>query len=159
VVTSRNSCHFVTFRLGRETYALDVTHAREVVDDAAVTPIPNTPRWVRGVLNLRGTILPVLDIKQKFHIEGAPEVLEPCILVVEVQLEGETHAFGLCADAVREVFEFDFSELRPSPRFCGSLSAEFVRGIGEVSGEIFVVLDVEKVFSAAEVSRIAESAA
>lgn len=150
---------YVTFQLGDETYAFDVANTREVVDFTNITPIPNTPSWVRGVFNLRGSIIPVLDIKQKFGIGATQQTPDTCILIVELVLGKDEYVLGILADSVREVFEMERSRIEPPPKFGANIATHYIRGIGRHQEQFFVILDVEKVFSTQELGAVSEAAA
>lgn len=148
---------YVTFKLGDEIYAFDVANTREVVDYTNITPIPHTPDWVRGVINLRGAVLPVLDIKQKFGMPLTARTPATCIIIVELGLGQEVYQLGILADAVREVFEIEHSQIEPAPKFGANISTTYIRGIGRHADQFFVILDVEKVFSTHELAVAADA--
>jgi chemotaxis signal transduction protein len=143
---------YVTFLLGDETYAFDVNNTREVVDYTTITPIPSTPDWVRGVINLRGAVVPVLDIKQKFGMPLTEHTPNTCIIIVELSAGQETYVLGILADSVREVFEIEHSRIEPAPKFGSNISTTYIHGIGRLENQFFVILDVERVFSARELA-------
>jgi purine-binding chemotaxis protein CheW len=149
-VALAKTIQLLTFTLAGEVYALDVTVAREVVEFTHVTPIPKTPEWIRGVLNLRGAVVPVLDLKLKLGMEATARTKTTCILILEIDLDGEQTVVGVLADAVREVIEVEQSDIEPPPRFGARVSIKYVRGMGRHNNALFVLLDVSKVFASAD---------
>jgi len=145
---------YLTFRLGAETYALDVANAREIVEYSAITQLPKTPDWMRGVINLRGIVLPVLDLKLKFGMGATERTVNTCAIVVEVILHGDLHVLGILADSVQEVFELEASQIEPPPRFGTRLSTKFIKGMGRKGDQLFIVLDAEKVLSGEEFDEV-----
>ena len=141
-----NEIQLLTFALASEIYAIDVGRTREVVEFTHITPIPKTPPWIRGVLNLRGSVIPVLDLKQKLAMGPTEQSRDACVLILEFPLDGERTLVGVLADSVREVLELDAIEIDPRPNFGARLSTDYIRGVGRRNGELFVVLDVERIF-------------
>jgi len=141
----------LTFTLANEVYAIDVISAREVLDFAHITPIPKTPPWIRGVLNLRGNVVPVLDMKHKLGMGPTEQTRDVCVLILEIDLEGEKTQVGVLADSVREVIEIDTSQIGPPPNFGGRVSTEYVLGVGRRNEKLFVLLDVAKIFVTSEI--------
>lgn len=149
-ICANGANQYVTFLLGEETYALDVDNAREILDFSTPARLPNSPEWLRGVINLRGSVVPVVDLKQKFGMHATEKTRRTCIIVVEILLRGQSHTLGVLADAAQEVFEMEASEIEPAPTFGTRLSTHFIRGMGKRNGKLFVILAAEKVFSEEE---------
>lgn len=147
----------LTFTLGQELYALNVGQTREVVDYFHVTPIPKTPAWIRGVFNLRGNVVPVLDLKQKLEMGRTEKSRDACVLILEIILGGEQTLVGMLADSVREVLEISASEIEATPNFGTRVSTEYIRGVGRRNDELFLVLDVERIFADDEIEALRES--
>jgi purine-binding chemotaxis protein CheW len=138
---------YLTFRLGGEVYALDVGNAREIVEKTAITAIPKTPPWVRGVINLRGSVVPVLDLKLKLNMGATENTLSTCVIIVEFLLEGELSVVGILADSVVEVFDLGTAKIEPPPKFGTRLSTEYIRGVGRRGEQLYIVLDADRIFS------------
>jgi purine-binding chemotaxis protein CheW len=102
--TIANERHFLTFRIADELYAFDVAKAREIVDLMPITPVPNVPAWIRGIMNLRGSVLPVLDLRQKFGLGRTETTQDTCIIIVDIAYADQAYTIGVLADAVRDVF-------------------------------------------------------
>ncbi len=148
----------VTFVLGEETYAFDVENAREILDFVAPARLPNSPEWLRGVINLRGSVVPVVDLKRKFGMHATEKTRGTCIIVVEICLCGQVQTIGVLADAVQEVFEMEPAEIEAAPTFGARLSTRFIRGMGKRNGKLFAILAAEKVFSEDEVAMVGAAA-
>ena len=143
---------YVTFRLDGEVYALDVGNAREIVGVPRLTRMPSTPSWVRGVMNLRGSVVPVVDLKHKFDMGPTAITKDACILVVEFHVDEQVFVIGMLVDAVVEVFELPPQAIEEPPRFGARYSPRYVKGMGRRGDSVFVVLDADKVLSENEVN-------
>ena len=141
---------YVTFRLGEEVFALDVGNAREIVEFSTIVKIPQTKEWVRGIINLRGEVLPVLDLKLKFGMGMTEQTVDSCIIVIETKHNKDELVIGVLADAVNEVFEMPPEALEPPPKVGTSVAANFIRGVGRRNDQLFIVLEAGKVFSSVE---------
>ena len=148
---------YVTFRLGNDVYALDVGNAREIVEFTTIVKIPQTRPWIRGIINLRGEVLPVLDLKLKFGGGLTEQTIDSCIIVIETCHQQESTVIGVLADAVNEVFELKPEELEPPPKVGTSIAAQYIRGVGRRDDQLFIVLEASKVFSQNELE-MAQSA-
>jgi chemotaxis signal transduction protein len=149
-MTIANERHFLTFRIAEELYAFDVAKAREIVDLMPITPVPNVPAWIRGIMNLRGAVLPVLDLRQKFGLGRTETTVDTCIIIVDIAFADHSYTIGVLADAVRDVFAIESDTIEPPPRLGDSISTDFIEGIGNHGDKFFLILDEQKVFSGAE---------
>ncbi len=147
---------YLTFRLAQETFAVDVAKVREILDFVAITKVPQTPDFMRGVINLRGSVVPVVDMKLKFGMEPTEKTVNTCIIVLEVIIEGETTIVGALADSVQEVVELDPSQIEPPPRIGMKLSINFIKGMGKLNDNFVIILDTDKIFSFDEGTVLAE---
>jgi len=143
---------FLTFKLGDEIYGVDVLQVREVLDAVPVTKVPRSPDFMLGVINLRGSVVPVVDMRCKFGMESADKSRDTCIVVMEIALEGETTVIGAQADAVEEVLELTDAQIEPAPKLGTRLNTEFIRGMGKRDEQFIILLEVDKIFSAEELS-------
>lgn len=143
---------YVTFRLDGEVYAIDVGNAREIVGVPRLTRMPSTPHWIRGVMNLRGSVVPVVDLKQKFEMGTTEITKDACILIVEFEAEDQGFTIGLLVDSVVEVFELSPNRIEEPPRFGMRYSPRYLKGMGRRGDVVFVILDADKVFGDNEVS-------
>jgi purine-binding chemotaxis protein CheW len=145
---------YLTFRLDDEVFALDVGQVREILDFTTITRIPQTPEFMRGVINLRGSVVPVVDMRLKFGMGATEKTVNTCIVVVEVQLEGESTIIGALVDAVQEVFELEPTQIEPAPKIGTRLRTEFLKGMGKQDARFIMILDIDKVFTVEELSAV-----
>jgi len=138
---------YLTFTLGEETFAFPVAHVREVLDLTDVTKVPRTPDFLRGVINLRGSVVPVVDMRIKFGFPSIEDGLDTCIIVVEVEYFGEKTQIGALADSVQEVFDLAAGEIEPPPAFGMRLHAGYIQGMGKRDDRFIIILDTDRVFS------------
>ncbi len=145
---------YLTFQLGEEVFALDVSHVREILEFTTVTKVPKTPDYMRGVINLRGSVVPVLDMRLKFGLTEIEKTVDTCIIVVEVTCEGETTVIGALVDSVQEVFELEHDQIEPAPKIGTQLKTGFVKGMGKKDDRFIILLDIDKVFSSEELAGV-----
>jgi len=150
------SSQYLTFTLDNGVYALDIASVREVLEMTAITRVPRTPEFMRGVINLRGHGVPVVDMRRKFGLPAVEQTVDTCIIILEVHQEGEATLLGALVDSVREVLELPASELLPPPRM-GVVDAEFLRGMGKLGEEFVLILDPDRVFSLTELLSLQKS--
>ena len=142
---------FLSFFLDDEVFAFDVSRVREVLDRTELTRVPRMPAFMRGVLNLRGSVLPVVDLGVRFGMGAIDETLDTCIIVVDVDVEGESTVLGAMVDAVDQVFDLPSSALDAPPKIGAKLQTEFIEALGRRGDEFIIVLNVDRVFSADEI--------
>ncbi|MBZ0156485.1 MAG: chemotaxis protein CheW [Alphaproteobacteria bacterium] len=143
---------YLTFKLEEEVFALDIAKVREVLDFTTITKVPRTPDFMRGVINLRGSVVPVVDMRLKFGMTRTEKTVNTCIIIVEISLEGDTTVLGALADSVQEVIELEPGQIEPPPRIGTRLKTEFIKGMGKREDTFIIILDIDKVFSADELS-------
>ncbi|MBE1425233.1 CheW protein [Desulfomicrobium apsheronum] len=149
-MSDNTTLQYLTFGLGEEVFALETGSVREVIELVSVTRIPKTPPYMRGVINLRGHAVPVVDLRIKFDMPKAQDTVNTCIIIVDVEVEGENCYMGAIVDSVREVFEMTSDQINPPPRMGTSIRADFIRGMGKQNEEFIMILDIGKVFSPEE---------
>src|SRR5512144_2930071 len=110
------TAQYLTFRLGAEVFALDITQVREVLDYTPITRVPRMPAFMRGVINLRGAVVPVVDLRLKFGMTETERAVNTCIVIAEIELDGERTVIGALADSVREVIDLEPGQIEPAPR-------------------------------------------
>ncbi len=147
---------YLTFCLGNETFAVDVAKTREVIDGINITDVPQTPDYMLGVINLRGGVVPVIDMRRKFSMEAKEHTVDTCIIVLEVNVEGEPVIVGALADSVSEVLEIKAGQVEPPPRLGSKLNTDFIQGMGNVDDNFVILLDIDKVFSVEELELVRE---
>lgn len=148
---------YLTFVLGSETFAIGILKIKEIIEYSGLTSVPMMPACIRGVINLRGAVVPVLDLCARFGREAREVSKRTCIVIVEVECEGEAQDLGVIVDAVNEVLAIPAPEIEPPPRFGTSMRAEFIRGMGKVAGKFVIILDTDRVLSAEEQQAIGAS--
>lgn len=141
---------YLTFKLDEEVFALDVAKVREILEESSITKVPQTPDFMRGVINLRGSVVPVIDMRLKFSMSRTEKTVNTCIIVVEVQLEDELIVLGALADSVQEVIEMEPSQIEAAPHIGSRLNTDFIRGMGKHDNRFIMILDIDKVFSNTE---------
>src|SRR5579884_3600256 len=149
---------YLTFKLDNEVFALDVATVREVLDFTTVTKIPRTPDFMRGVINLRGSVVPVVDLRLAFGMSATEKTVNTCIVVVEVSLEGESTIMGALADSVEEVIDLEPDQIQPAPKIGTSIRTDFIRGMGKRESGFLMILDIDRVFSADQLLELRGSA-
>jgi len=149
---------YLTFKLEEEIYALEITKVREVLDYTKVTKVPQTPPFVKGVINLRGKVVPVVDLRLKFGMTETQQTIDTCIIIVEISLDEEHTQLGALADQVQEVLELDPTQIEPPPKIGSRLDTEFIKGMGKINDEFIIILNIEKVFSLGELAVVQQMA-
>jgi len=147
---------FLTFKLDGETFALDIAKVREVLDFTTVTKVPQTPEFMRGVINLRGNVVPVVDLRLKFGLPKTEKTVNTCIIITEIEVDRETVIVGAMADSVQEVLDLEPDQIEPPPKIGTKLNIDFIRGMGKRGDEFIIILEIDSVFSAQELSMTQE---
>jgi len=150
---------YLTFKLGDEVFALDISKVREVLDFTSVTKVPRTPEFMRGVINLRGSVVPVVDLRLKFGMSRTENGVNTCVIITEVTVDGDTTVLGALADSVQEVLDLDSEHIAPAPKIGTKLRTEFIHGMGKRDDWLIIILDIDKVFSADELSLVKQDEA
>ena len=145
---------FLTFGLGEEIFALKVNYVREVLDVGEVTRVPRMPDFMRGVINLRGSVVPVVDMRKKLGMGAVEDTVNTCIIVVEIAIDGEPVVIGAMADSVQAVFELDEGDIEPPPSIGTSLDAGHILGMGKHDDGFLIILDIDRVFSGEEMFEV-----
>jgi purine-binding chemotaxis protein CheW len=145
---------YLTFKLDHEIFALDITKVREVLDFTAITKVPRTPPFMRGVINLRGSVVPVVDLRLKFGMPKTEQTVNTCIIITEVTVDGDTTILGALADSVQEVLDLGAENIEPAPKIGTKLNTEFIKGMGKQNDRFVLILDIDKVFSTEELALV-----
>lgn len=143
---------YLTFMLGEEVFAIDVSRVREVLDCTTITKVPRTPEFMSGVINLRGNVVPVVDLRLCFEMTKTQKTVNTCIVVMEMAIEGEPTVIGALADSVEEVVDLDPEHIQPAPRMGTKIRTEFIKGMGKRDTQFIMILDIDRVFSPAELA-------
>lgn len=142
---------YLTFLLAGEEYAIGILKVKEIIEYDTVTTVPKTPRWVRGVINLRGVVVPVVDLGLKFGLEERPVTKTTCIVIVEGQVEGQSTLMGVMADAVSQVMDIAADDVQEVPTFGTRIKVDYLQGMAQLGKKFVLLLDIDKVLSADEV--------
>ncbi len=145
---------YLTFKLGDEVFALDIDKVREVLDFGAITRVPRMPEFMRGVINLRGSVVPVVDLRLKFGMQQTEKTTDTCVIITEVSVDGEVTTLGALADSVQEVLDLEPQHIEPAPRIGTMLRTEFIKGMGKQNDRFIMILDIDKIFSAEELMEV-----
>jgi purine-binding chemotaxis protein CheW len=145
---------YLTFKLGNEVFGIDVAKVREVLDFTTITEIPRTPDFMSGVINLRGSVVPVVDLRLCFQMSKTERTRNTCIVVVEVMLEGEATVIGALADSVEEVIDLEPEQIQPAPRIGTQVRTDFIKGMGKRDAQFIMILDIDCVFTVEEVAAV-----
>ncbi len=148
---------YLTFKLGDEVFAIEISKVREVLDFTAITKVPRTPDFMRGVINLRGNVVPVVDMRLKFGMTKTENTVNTCIIIVEISLDGDTTVLGALADSVQEVIDLEPDKIEPAPRIGTRLRTDFIKGMGKRDDNFIIILDIDKVFSIDELSLVRDA--
>jgi purine-binding chemotaxis protein CheW len=148
---------YLTFMIGGEEYAVSLLKVKEIIEYDTVTEIPKTPEWVRGVINLRGNVVPVIDLAVKFRLAPSVAGKLTCIVITEVQCEGEATVMGVMADAVRQVIDLKPQEIEEPPTFGTRVKVDYLLGMARSGRKFCLILDTEKVLSTEELLDLPES--
>ncbi len=143
---------YLTFRLGDETFATGILAVKEILEYGLVTAVPMMPLFVRGVINLRGRVVPVVDLALRFGGTRVESTRRTCIIILEVGPDGERQDVGIVVDAVSQVLEIQPDDIEPAPAFGARLRAEFIDGMGKIEGKFVIILNVERILSTEELA-------
>jgi purine-binding chemotaxis protein CheW len=149
---------FLTFFLGDEEYAVTVLKVTEIIGCSALTKVPATPPWIRGVLNLRGAVVPVVDLSVKFGIGPTEITSRTCVVIVEIEHDGEKLVFGVMADAVSQVIDVSAEEVQPPPSFGPRVRVDCIHGMCNSNGRFVMLLDIDRVLASTEILSASTSA-
>lgn len=145
------SNQYLTFMLGDEEFALQIAKVREVLDYTSITKVPRMPEFLCGVINLRGYVVPVIDLRLKLGIPAQRKLTESCIVIVEVNLENELIQMGALTDSVEEVIDIEPGQIAPPPHLGTRIKVDFIKGMGKYNESFVIILDIDKVLSEEEV--------
>ena len=145
---------YLTYKLADEVFALDIGKVREVLDFTTVTKVPRTPEFMRGVINLRGSVVPVVDLRLKFGMPKTEKTVDTCVIITEVTVDNETTVLGALADSVQEVLDLEADHIEPAPKIGTRLRTEFIKGMGKHNGNFIIILDIDRVFSVEDLALV-----
>jgi purine-binding chemotaxis protein CheW len=148
---------YLTFFVAGEEYAVNILKVKEIIEYDTITAVPNTAPWIRGVTNLRGNVVPVIDLAVKFGLPASQASKFSCIVITEVSYEGDKLTMGVMTDSVNQVLDFAEDEIETPPPFGTRLRIEFLLGMGRMGKKFCLILDIEKVLSAEELLAVTDS--
>jgi len=154
-----NAQQYLTFTLSDEVYAVEVGKVKEVLEYTSVTKVPRTLDFMKGVINLRGSVVPVVDLRTKFGMPEADKTIDTSIVVMELVLAGESVVLGAIADSVKEVIDLDESQIEPSPKIGTRVNTEFIQGIGKEGEHFIIILDIDRIFTEDEIAQVSGGSA
>ncbi|MBN8441057.1 MAG: chemotaxis protein CheW [Thauera sp.] len=146
---------YLTFSLGGEVFALGILNVKEIIEFGKITEIPMMPAFIRGVINLRGAVVPVIDLSARFGGAASAVSRRTCIVIVELGNGEDRQDLGVIVDAVNEVLEIPRADIEPPPTFGAKIRADFIQGMGKVNGTFVIILNVERVLSTEEITLLA----
>lgn len=153
--TQQELQQYLTFMLGGEIFAIGILSIKEIIEYGQLTEVPRMPEFIRGVINLRGAVVPVIDLGARFGKQPASISRRTCVVIIEVQFEGEQQVVGVMVDAVNEVLDIPADQVEPAPTFGANIRADFIQGMGKVEGRFVIILNVDHVLSLDEMSTLA----
>jgi len=150
---------YLTFTLGAEEFGLQILKVREIIGYMDITAVPRAPHDVRGVINLRGQVVPIVDMRARFGMESVEVTDQTCIIVVEVRAGRQSFHTGIIVDRVCEVLDIDGKDIEPTPQFDGSVDTSFILGMGKIDNKVKILLDIDKVLHTQELQQLADGEA
>ncbi|RJQ77204.1 MAG: chemotaxis protein CheW [Desulfobacteraceae bacterium] len=149
---------YLTFKLTEEIFALDVAQVREILDFTTITKVPRAPAFMRGVINVRGSVVPVVDMRLKFEMPRTEKTVDTRIVVMEIAFDGQECTIGALADAVHNVIEMEPGQIEAAPKIGAKWNTDFIKGIGKYQDAFIIILDVDRIFSSNELAAVIERA-
>ena len=149
---------YLTFCSGDEEFGLGILKVQEIIGMMKVTRVPRVSTYIRGVINLRGKVIPIIDLRLRFQLEETPDTDRTCIVVVQVDRGDDQVTMGIVVDGVSEVMDVAAAQIEPPPRFASSVDTNFLMGIGKVGEKVIMLLDIDRLLSDEEVAEVAETA-
>ena len=149
---------YLTFTLGHEQYGLEILKVREIIGYMEITAVPQTPHYVKGVINLRGQVIPVIDLRAKFGMETAEITEESCIIVVEIHQNKRQFSTGIIVDKVEEVLDIAGEDIEEAPQFDSSVNTDFILGMGKIGESVKILLNINRVLAGDDLEGFVSSA-
>jgi purine-binding chemotaxis protein CheW len=150
---------YLTFKLGEEIFGANVGKVLNILEMTKITKVPKSPGYMKGVINLRGSVLPLIDTRIKFDMPETEYTANTCILVLDIEMNGETVHVGALVDSVQEVIEIDDAQIQPPPSIGSKYKSEFIEGMAKINDEFIMLLHMDLIFSSSELSLLKDSAA
>ena len=148
---------YLTFSLGSEEYGVEILKVREIIGLLDITPVPHTPEFIKGVINLRGKVIPVIDLRLKFGLKPKEYDERTCIIVVEVSNEAGSVMMGIVVDSVSEVLNISSTDIEPAPKFGTNIDTKFILGMAKTKDRVKILLDINKVLTQEEIGVVTQT--
>ena len=152
--TTSRAGKYLTFRLANEDYGIEILHVQEIIGMVPVTQVPKTPEYVRGVINLRGKVIPIIDLRRKFGMESASDTEKTCIVVAQINGISASVIMGFIVDEVSEVLDITAREIEEAPSFGASLDTAYILGMAKTKGSVKILIDIDRVLATDEIEQI-----
>ncbi|MBA4068773.1 MAG: chemotaxis protein CheW [Acinetobacter sp.] len=146
-IKTMDAQQYLTFMLGKEVFAMNILNIKEIIEYGQLTTVPCMPDFIRGVINLRGSVVPVIDLEARFGKSAATVTRKTCVVIIEVEHDAEQQVIGVMVDAVNEVLDITPDQVEPAPAFGANIRADFIDGMGKVDGKFVIILNVNHVLS------------
>ncbi len=147
---------YLTFMLGGEMFAIPILNIKEIIEYGHLTTVPMMPEFIRGVINLRGSVVPVIDLSARFGRKSTEITRRTCIVIIEIESEDELQDIGVVVDTVNEVLEIPGREVEPAPSFGAAIRTDFIQGMGKINGKFVIILNVNHVLSIDEMTMLSQ---
>jgi purine-binding chemotaxis protein CheW len=155
--TAVEQTQYLTFMLDKEVFAIGILAIKEIIEYHTVTVVPMMPTWIRGVINLRGAVVPVIDLSARFGRRPAEVTKRTCIVIVEIETDAARQDVGAIVDAVNQVLDIPASDIEPAPAFGAKINTDFIQGLGKVEGKFVILLNANHVLSMDDAENVADS--
>lgn len=159
VTQDDEAIQYLTFKLDGESFATEISKVREVLEHTSITPVPRSPEFMKGVINLRGSVVPVVDLRLQFAMPEVEPTVDTCIIIIEVSIEGVSTILGALADSVQEVINLKPEHLEAAPSFGTRIDNDFVQYMGKLEDGFVIILDMNKVFSFEQINKVEKTSA
>ena len=157
-IVSTEQTQYLTFHVAGEEHAIGILRVTEIIEYSTMTKVPGAPAWIRGVINLRGRVVPVVDLAVKFGLPETTITNRTCIVIVEIALDGEQTVMGIMTDSVNQVVDFPQGSIEEPPPFGTKMKVEYLRGVGKTGNKFALILDIDRVLSATEIIAATDTA-
>lgn len=157
ITKSAEAGKYLTFSLHSEEYGVEILKVKEIIGLMVITTVPRTPNFIRGVINLRGKVIPVMELRKKFGMESIDDTERTCIIVVDISIQGTSVQIGILVDSVSEVINIESGDIADTPSFGTDINTEFILGMGKIRDKVIMLLDIDRVMTTDEISLIRET--
>jgi purine-binding chemotaxis protein CheW len=157
LIVQEQQGQYLTFQVANEGLGINIHEVKEIIEISNITRVPMTPDYIRGVINLRGNVVPVVDLSSRLSHEKSVITKRSCIVLVEISADGETQSIGMLVDQVNEILEIPKENIQPAPEFGADIRVEFIQAMGRVGDEFIILLEISRVLSVSELSQLSKS--